>query len=227
MSPFGKKPSRDRTNPANLLWHLIWLLSPCTEAQMPSNKHVPDTANTDAHDTNSHVSRREFLRSAAAASGGALLLGSAGSVVAKSTTLPKPNKSGINHIVLVTMENRSFDHFLGWLPGANGVQAGLSYTDTSGNTYSTYALSDYQGCGHADPDHSYAGGRVQYDNGKPYVEVETSPQTFVRHDVELGLSDGLKVEVLKGVAQGDKIKIPDNAGPASAGSGSGSASGAK
>ena len=56
---------------------------------------------------------------------------------------------------------------------------------------------------------------VQYDkNNKPYVEVETSPQTFVRHDVQLGLSDGLHVEVKSGVAQGDKIKIPDNAGPA-------------
>ncbi len=142
---------------------------------MPSNKHVRDSAKTQAHDTNSHVSRREFLKSAAVAGGGAVFLGGAESILAKTTTLPTPNKSGINHIVLVTMENRSFDHFLGWLPGANGVQAGLSYTDTSGSTYSTYALSDYQGCGHADPDHSYAGGRVQYDNGKCDGFLQTAP----------------------------------------------------
>jgi phospholipase C len=142
---------------------------------MPSNEHVPDTANKQVHDKNDRVNRREFLKSAAAASGGALFLGSAESILAKTTTLPKPNKSGINHIVLVTMENRSFDHCLGWLPGANGVQAGLSYTDTSGNTYSTYALSDYQGCGHADPDHSYAGGRVQYDHGKCDGFLQTAP----------------------------------------------------
>ena len=37
---------------------------------------------------------------------------------------------------------------------------------------------------------------VQYDNGKPFVEVETTPQTFVKRDVKLGLSDGIKVEVL-------------------------------
>lgn len=56
---------------------------------------------------------------------------------------------------------------------------------------------------------------VQYDkDGKPYVEVETTPQTFVRHDVTLGLSDGIHVEVKSGVTKGDKIKIPDNAGPA-------------
>ena len=36
------------------------------------------------------------------------------------------------HVVLVMMENRSFDHFLGWLPGANGKQAGLVFTNALG-----------------------------------------------------------------------------------------------
>jgi len=55
---------------------------------------------------------------------------------------------------------------------------------------------------------------VQYDkDGKPFVEVETTPQTFVKHDVKLGLSDGINVEVLSGVTLTDKIKIPENAGP--------------
>jgi HlyD family secretion protein len=62
---------------------------------------------------------------------------------------------------------------------------------------------------------------VQYDNGKPFVEVETLPQTFVKKDVKLGLSDGIKVEVLEGVTKTDKIKIPDNAGPANPAMGSG------
>ena len=30
---------------------------------------------------------------------------------------PPPADSGIEHVVVVMMENRSFDHFLGWLPG--------------------------------------------------------------------------------------------------------------
>jgi HlyD family secretion protein len=71
---------------------------------------------------------------------------------------------------------------------------------------------------------------VQYEKEKPFVEVETSPQVFARRDVTLGLSDGVKVEVLSGVTKSDKIKIPENAGPAKAegsGSGSGSGSGAK
>jgi len=61
---------------------------------------------------------------------------------------------------------------------------------------------------------------VQYDKDKPYVEAETTPQTFVKHDVKLGLSDGIKVEVLDGVSKTDKIKIPDNAGPATPAMGS-------
>jgi len=64
------------------------------------------------------------------------------------------------------MENRSFDHMLGWLPRADGRQAGLSYTDSAGTAHSTYLLApDYQGCGRLDPDHTYEGGRVEFNNG--------------------------------------------------------------
>lgn len=85
--------------------------------------------------------------------------------------LPDPSQSGIDHVVIVTMENRSFDHFLGWVPGANGRQAGLSYLDARGNPRATFPLAadpsyGYQGCGHADPDHSYAGARLQFNNGR-------------------------------------------------------------
>ncbi|HMG55868.1 MAG TPA: efflux RND transporter periplasmic adaptor subunit [Kofleriaceae bacterium] len=65
---------------------------------------------------------------------------------------------------------------------------------------------------------------VQYKDGKPFVEIETTPQTFLKRDVKLGLSDGIKVEVLEGVTPADKLKIPDNAGPANPGAGSGAGS---
>jgi phospholipase C len=65
------------------------------------------------------------------------------------------------------MENRSFDHFLGWLPNADGKQAGLSYADPTGAVHDTYSLSgNFTGCGHIQPDHSYQGGRIEYDAGK-------------------------------------------------------------
>jgi phospholipase C len=81
-------------------------------------------------------------------------------------SLPSPENSGIEHIVVVTMENRSFDHLLGWLPNADGKQAGLTYMDSGGVSHPTHSLSgDYTGCPHPDPDHSYNGARVEYDNG--------------------------------------------------------------
>jgi phospholipase C len=111
----------------------------------------------------SPLSRREFLTGTAA---GLASLGLARRGLAARTTMPKPGKSGINHIVVVMVENRSFDHLLGWLPNADGIQAGLIYEDAAGNPFETYALPpDFQGCSHPDPDHSYEGGRVELNDG--------------------------------------------------------------
>jgi phospholipase C len=111
------------------------------------------------------ISRRRFLSSSAATLG---TLSFGGSVLFGKETgrLPRPDRSGIKHVVVAMMENRSFDHFLGWLPGADGRQAGLVYTDSTGASFETYPLApDFQGCGHPDPDHSYDGGRVEFDGG--------------------------------------------------------------
>jgi phospholipase C len=99
------------------------------------------------------INRREFLNGLAGLSGAAAFA-------------RNPHLSGIEHVVVVMMENRSFDHLLGWLPNADGRQAGLAYADATGALRATHALaSDYSGCGHIDPDHSYDGGRTQYDRG--------------------------------------------------------------
>jgi phospholipase C len=99
-----------------------------------------------------------------ASTAGAIALGGAAGLYAKKG-LPSPHKSGLDHIVVVMMENRSFDHMLGWMPGAEGRQAGLSYDDRAGVSHTTYRLTDFQGCGHPDPDHSYQGGRVEFNQG--------------------------------------------------------------
>src|SRR5439155_24296066 len=81
--------------------------------------------------------------------------------------VPDAESSGLEHVILVMMENRSFDHFLGWLTDADGRQAGLTYFDPAGTGHQTYPLApDFQGCGHSDPDHSYEGGRIEYDGGR-------------------------------------------------------------
>ncbi len=51
---------------------------------------------------------------------------------------------------------------------------------------------------------------LQFDKEKkPYVEIALGDQIYEKRDVELGLSDGIKVEVLKGVAKSDSLKVWD------------------
>ena len=109
------------------------------------------------------LTRRRFIGGMAAA--GAVGVAARGPLARAATKLPKPKDSGIEHVILVMMENRSFDHFLGWLPGANGRQMGLTYRDKQNQPHATYHLTDLQNCAFADPDHSYGGARAQYDNG--------------------------------------------------------------
>ena len=85
---------------------------------------------------------------------------------AAAVELPAPGDSGIEHVVVVMMENRSFDHFLGWLPGADGKQAGLRYRDRYGVVHATHHLTAFDTCGFEDPDHSYEGGRIELNGGK-------------------------------------------------------------
>lgn len=50
---------------------------------------------------------------------------------------------------------------------------------------------------------------VQYDaeTKKPFVEVEVGDQKFEKREVELGISDGIFVEVKSGISESDKIKV--------------------
>ncbi|MEA2395505.1 MAG: phospholipase [Solirubrobacteraceae bacterium] len=105
-----------------------------------------------------HMTRRTFVGAAAATIAGAAL-----NPAALAARARRPR---FDHVVVVMMENRSFDHLLGWLPGADGRQAGLTYLDAAGAPHATHSLApDYQGCAGADPDHSYAGGRIELNGG--------------------------------------------------------------
>ena len=50
---------------------------------------------------------------------------------------------------------------------------------------------------------------IQYDDKtkKPFVEIETGEQKFERKDIELGISDGINVEIKSGLSLNDKIKV--------------------
>jgi phospholipase C len=116
------------------------------------------------------LTRRKFLAASAA---GGLALAACGDDTARLlepvtdlAALPAGDLSSIQHVVVVMMENRSFDHYLGWLSGADGRQVGLAYPNREGVLVSTHNLApDFQGCGHPDPDHSMAGGRTELNNG--------------------------------------------------------------
>ncbi|MEW6268740.1 MAG: alkaline phosphatase family protein [Thermodesulfobacteriota bacterium] len=116
----------------------------------------------------SELSRRQFLAGLAAATG-ALALGGCSDGPGgdpENEPLPDPASSGIEHVVVLMMENRSYDHYLGWLPGGDGMQAGIEYVDKQGVAHATYRLApEWQGCQYGDPDHGYDGGRIQYAAG--------------------------------------------------------------
>ncbi len=39
------------------------------------------------------------------------------------------------------------------------------------------------------------------------MEIETGDQEFERRDIEIGISDGIYVEITSGISEGDKIKV--------------------
>jgi HlyD family secretion protein len=51
-----------------------------------------------------------------------------------------------------------------------------------------------------------------FEDDKTYVEVETAPQTFERREIEVGLSDGIKIEILKGIDENTSLKKPEMGG---------------
>jgi phospholipase C len=87
---------------------------------------------------------------------------------AARTKLPAPRDLPIDTFVILMMENRSFDHYFGWHPRADGRNAGLKYPNLDRSQFfKTHRLTpDFQGCGFRDPDHGWDGGRYQYDGGK-------------------------------------------------------------
>ncbi|HEY1258684.1 MAG TPA: alkaline phosphatase family protein [Stellaceae bacterium] len=119
------------------------------------------------------LARRRFLRLPLGAT--ALALGAGSGLVGTGeaaprdarSPLPEPAKAPFDTVVVLMMENRSFDHLLGWLPGANGHQQGLAYRDKDEALHATWPLApDFQGCGYLDPDHTWQGIRDQYADGR-------------------------------------------------------------
>jgi phospholipase C len=122
------------------------------------------------------LSRREFLERTAylAGAAGAASLLPAGTLIAKAaeaqaSPLPSPRNMPIDHFVIVMMENRSFDHYFGWLSDVADGDQQQSFANPAGELVPTRHAStmdaQWQGCGFADPGHGWESGRAQLQGG--------------------------------------------------------------
>jgi phospholipase C len=125
------------------------------------------------------LTRRTVLQLMAASTGLALAgtEGLSQTAASAAPALSPHGSDGIEHVVVLMMENRSFDHFLSWLPGADG-RHDMIYLAADGNYYPNYPLApDFQGCGYSDPDHSWEGFLVQHNYGQMdgFLQRPTAP----------------------------------------------------
>ena len=82
-----------------------------------------------------------------------------------------PGLDKLQHIVVLMMENRSFDHMLGSLkavnPAIDGVTPDLSNPDANGNPVKAQALAEFQAQLQPDPDHHFPAVDLQIFGGDP------------------------------------------------------------
>lgn len=90
----------------------------------------------------------------------------------------------LKHIVVLMMENRSFDHMLGGLKSVDGRINGLigneTNPDNDGNLISVQPLADYQDQLNKDPDHHFPGTDVQIFGGQQQNGRVANMQGFVK-----------------------------------------------
>ncbi len=90
----------------------------------------------------------------------------------------KAGLDALQHIVVLMMENRSFDHMLGGLslvmengqkkyPGINGLTGNESNPDTNGNIVKVQPNAKFQSQLDPDPDHHFPGVDLQIFGGAP------------------------------------------------------------
>jgi len=97
-----------------------------------------------------------------------------------------PGLDRLKHIVVLMMENRSFDHMLGGLtaknPKIDGIKPGLSNPDTSpaAKPVSPQPLADFQGQLDPDPDHHFPAVDLQIFGGDTSPTRVANMQGFVK-----------------------------------------------
>jgi phospholipase C len=116
------------------------------------------------------IDRRSFLKVGLAGVGAAALGGPARAselvnITGPASALlggPKP-RTNINHVVVVMMENRSTDHYLGWWGDRPDVRFDASTSHPTRPTYDfgVHGEANFTGHPFGDPSHSHGPGRFQ------------------------------------------------------------------
>src|SRR5262245_2938620 len=105
-----------------------------------------------------------------------------------------PGLTALKHVVVLMMENRSFDHMLGALKAQDsridGLQGTETNLDTEGNPAQVKALAAFQGQLDPDPNHHFPGVDLQIFDGNMAPDRVATMGGFVksyfgeRHDVK-------------------------------------------
>jgi phospholipase C len=95
-----------------------------------------------------------------------------------------PGLDQLKHIVVLMMENRSFDHMLGSLsavdPRIDGITNQLSNPDTTGAQIKPQPLANFQGQLNPDPDHHFPAVDLQIFGGDTSAGRIPNMQGFVK-----------------------------------------------
>src|ERR1700730_8541009 len=95
-----------------------------------------------------------------------------------------PGLDGLQHIVVVMMENRSFDHMLGSLkaddPRIDGIDGTFNNLDTTGEPAKQQPLAEFQSQLDPDPDHHFPAVDLQIFGGDTSPNRTANMQGFVK-----------------------------------------------
>src|ERR1035438_9842599 len=95
-----------------------------------------------------------------------------------------PGIDNLRHIVVLMMENRSFDHMLGALkaqdPRIDGLTGNENNLDTTGATIKVQPLAEFQSQLDPDPDHHFPAVDLQIFNGDTSSPRVANMQGFVK-----------------------------------------------
>ena len=119
------------------------------------------------------------------------------------------NLAKVDHIVVLMLENRSFDHMLGYLrlSGRNDVEGltGNEANSYGGTSYPVHHLTRTAFTPEEDPDHSAAGTEMQIGGGKMSGFVESFAATLARRN-----AGGLSPDLVMGYYDATDLPVYDH-----------------